>query len=926
MITFSLKLTISALAALALAIPATARHTIDLSGRWDFGFANDSLTRSVTLPGTLDTNGIGLPVQSDNNTTGLSREKHYEGPAFYQRHVDIPKGWRGSHITLTLGRTRPSTIWIDGKRASSCTFLSAPHVYDLSELLTPGRHSIMIMVDNGDSIPAQIRSNSHACAEATQTNWNGITGDIRLTSAPALHISTIKAVPDITTHSFNVKVSLSQSPRKKGNLSVKCGDTTVKIKTKPGIKDYDVNIAPGDSPQLWSDLHPALNTIEAMIPGVDTLSVNAGLRKFEAAGRQFAINGRTTFLRGRHDACVFPLTGFAPTDVESWREYFRTIKSYGLNHVRFHSWCPPEACFDAADIEGVYLQPELPIWGTLNRDEPRLIEFLKADGGAIMKAYGNHPSFVMFALGNELFGDKEVMRELTDYFRGIDGDRLYALGSNSFLGWEGNLAGQDFSVTCRVGGGNGYETHTRASFSFADADEGGYLNNTYPNTLMDFEGAVRRSDVPVVGHETGQYQIYPRYEEIEKYTGILKPVNLEIFRRRLAEAGMADRAHDFFEASGKWAVELYKADMEMNLRTPSMAGFQLLDIQDYPGQGTALVGILDAFMDSKGLVSPAEWRRSCAPVVALAQFPSYCLTSGENVNIKFKVANYGDASLEGKTLQWRLSDSGRTVASGSAPVGKDFGLLDVDSVSVKIPVNIEPYPLNLELDIPGTDVSNRYSLWAYPAGKEIDYGRASLVRDIDDNLFRRLERGEKILLAPKREAVDSVTVGGLFQTDYWNYRMFRTICENAKRPVSPGTLGIVNDPNHPALSAFPNSGHTDWQWYSIVKNSYPLILDALNKTGYTPVIQVIDNIERNHRLGLLSEFSVGKGKLMILMADTDRLQESVEGRQFLRSIGKYMNGDSFAPTHNLTPEALRGLFTPTGASSSINELRNISYD
>ena len=99
-------------------------------------------------------------------------------------------------------------------------------------------------------------------------------------------------------------------------------------------------------------------------------------------------------------------------DTASWLAYFRKIKEYGLNHVRFHSWCPPEACFEAADIEGIYLQPELPIWGTFNEKEVELMHFLHDDGEAIQREYSAHPSFAMFGLGNELWGRSAADAEI----------------------------------------------------------------------------------------------------------------------------------------------------------------------------------------------------------------------------------------------------------------------------------------------------------------------------------------------------------------------------------------------------------------------------------------------------------------------------------------------------------------------------------
>ncbi len=914
------------IAAVFSAVFSDARQVMNLAGEWRFGLSDADIASTVMLPGTMDTNGKGNRNNDSGMTTQLSREFSYEGPAYYVRDVVIPKNWKNSDITLFLERTRPTSVWVDGEPVGSQKYLSAPHKYDLTSYLSPGKHTIMVMVNNSDSIPRQVRSNSHACTESTQSNWNGIVGRIELQAKPKRHIVSMRAYPDIDSRSFRVAVQLSdEAARKGGKLKVVSGNNSAEIKTKPGLAEYEVTLALGDTAKLWSDRMPALHLIKAMIPGVDTLSLNTGLRKFSKSGMQFAVNDTLVFLRGRHDACVFPLTGYAPMDVESWRQYFRTIKDYGLNHVRFHSWCPPEACFEAADIEGIYLQPELTIWGAFNRDEKTLMDFLMADGEAIHRDYGEHPSFVLFSLGNELGGDKELMREFSERFRAMDNRHYYALGSNSFLGWQGNMEGQDFSVTCRVGGGNGYDTHVRASFSFADADEGGYLNNTYPNTVMDFEKAVKLSDVPVIGHETGQFQIYPDYAEMAKYNGVMKPVNFGIFRQRLADAGMLDQARDFFNASGKWAVELYKADMEMNLRTPSMAGFQLLDIQDYPGQGTALVGILDAFMDSKGLVEPVEWRQSCAPVVALARFPAYCVVEGKPFDVSFEVANYGDRSLEGDAFNWSLRDGDRVVAEGTATVQGGFGLLPVDSVALSVPVEGMARQLSLDMEVPSAGVANSYKIWAYPSDVEIDYGNVYVASSLDE-VLARLRDGGKVLLAPERQLVDSVTVGGLFQTDYWNYRMFRTICANAHRPVSPGTLGILADAAHPALASFPNEGHSDWQWYAVVKNSYPLILDRFNESGYIPLVQVIDNIERNHRLGLVAEFDVEGGKLLLMMVDKDKVMEYPEGRQFVKSVVEYMNTPSFKPSTGITSDDLKSLLTSPSEKSAIKDLHNISYD
>ena len=596
--------------------------------------------------------------------------------------------------------------------------------------------------------------------------------------------------------------------------------------------------------------------------------------RLEVVDGRFMAGGKPVFLRGKHDACVFPLTGHTPMDKASWVNYFQRCKDYGINHVRFHSWCPPEAAFAAADELGIYLQPELPFWGTLEGEE--LLAFLRKEGLNIVRTYGHHPSFAMFSLGNELWGEKAVMQELVAAFREEVPHILYTNGTNAFLGWQGYVDGMDFFATCRTRGEayGEYNTHVRSSFAFCDAMDGGILNHFYPGTTRNFGEALEGVPMPVISHETGQFQSYPDYAQIDKYTGPLAPYNLMEFRHRLDIAGMADQAAAFHRASLRWAFELYKADVEMCLRTPGLGGFQLLDIQDYPGQGSAYVGILDAFMDAKGDIDPAEWRQFCSELVPLAEFDKYCWAEDEVFHAHVKVANYpGEDLIDGESEY----DIDRPVSE----------LLD----TLKAPARID---LRLTARTAGHEGVNSWPIWVYPADNKPDRSGITIVRKLDNAALKALEAGKKVLLMPSDT---TGTVGGLFQTDYWNYRMFKQICESNGKPVSPGTLGILTDPAHPLFREFPTEEHTDWQWFPVLKASRPMILDALR--GYKPIVQVIDNVERNHRLGLVFEFAAGKGKLLVCCSDLESVQVYPEGRQFYKAVLDYMRSDDFQPSVEL---------------------------
>ena len=855
------------IACLGLVSLGLQAQSISLAGEWnvELGKSGSAFAKSkrasqgevkrAILPGTIDTNHLGFAPKDTMETTHLTRLYAYKGAARYSRTINIPKDWKKKPVELFLERTRPTWVYVDGELVDSCNFISTPQRYLLPKKVKPGKHLLEIVVDNGRGVPEQVYGSSHAYTEDTQTNWNGIIGEIR--------------------------------------LEVKSEERRVK----------NSNVLPDFA------------------------------KDFHIKGAHFYANGHRIFLRGKHDAAVWPLTGHVEMSVEGWMKYLGTCKEYGINHVRFHSWCPPEAAFVAADSLGIYLQPELPFWGSFDKKDERLMAFLHQEGENILREYGHHPSFRMMALGNELWGDIDKMKEFVDDFRKIAPDKYYTFGSNYYLGYQGIKEGMDYFTTCRIGGeGWGkYNTHTRGSFSFADAYDGGMINHFHPNSTMNFDEACDKAGIPIISHETGQFQTYPDYREMKKYTGVLHPYNFEVFRRRLAAAGMLSQADDFHKASGLWSVKLYKADIEMDLRTRNMAGFQLLDIQDYPGQGSAFVGILDAFMQSKGITTPEEWRQWCSPVVPLLEVEKFCFEDGEKIQAKVKVANYGGSSLYGKKLKWKIGD-----AEGVMNIFTyDEGLVDVGVLDEEISVD-KPTKLLLTLNIEGTEARNSYELWVYPK-KTLEKKGIIIAKDLNQEVVKVLEKGGKVLWMPTASshfvAADDTlsqadnatpyTVGGLFQTDYWNYRMFKTICENNKKKVSPGTLGILTNPEHPIFKGFPTEMHTNWQWFPVIKESHPLVLDNFAK-DYRPIVQVIDNIERNHKLGLVMEWKVGAGKLLVCMSDLEKAAKYPEGKAFYQSVIDYMRSADFNPSAEITVDELKKKLAEKPRQVSLKELNNIS--
>jgi hypothetical protein len=472
-----------------------------------------------------------------------------------------------------------------------------------------------------------------------------------------------------------------------------------------------------------------------------------------------------------------------------------------------------------------------------------------------------------------------------------------------------------------------YRTHIRGSFSFADANDGGYINGRYPSTNLNYSGAIEKCTVPSVATEIGQYQIYPNYTEIIKYSGVMKPWNLEIFRERLKENNLSDQALDFFRASGALSAICYKADIEMAIRTPGFGGFHLLDLQDFPGQGTALVGLLDAFMDTKGIITPDEFSHFCNRVVPLVIMNKYCWTNNEQFSGKIEVANYSETPLKAQRVKWELKNGrAETVLQGETKVDILQGAItNIESLNFDLLRFPRAEKLTLSIILEGTNYENSYPLWVYPPNLDIKVPDNILIsKKLDKITLSKLTDGSMVLFIPDFSDVKDLSVGGLFTPDYWNFRMFKNISESHNKPVSPGTLSILTTPRLPLFNYFPTEFHTDWQWWSIIKNSRPFILDNTPK-DYRPLVQVVDNIERNHKLGLIFEFTVGKGKLLVCMSDLKAIQDKPEGRQLYSAILKYMSSDKFNPSQSLNPRELVTLFKTKIQETKTGVVRNPSY-
>lgn len=934
-------------------------NSINLAGEWQFAIDSASigqqerwfdttLSEVVTLPGTMDTNSKGIENTNFDQTNFLARKYTYSGEAWYQKTVMIPDNWVDKKIELFIERTKPSTLYVDGIRVDSVRYISTPHRYDLTQYLNDAKpHTLSIVIDNSrKALPANV-FNSHSNSNHTQTCWNGMVGDIELRCTNKQNIESVKLTPNITKGTIKTEIAFdgnvfdNQSEYfvdvrayMKYNHKIEVAQQSFPVSQSElsGVMTLDYDM--GNDFKLWSEHTPNVYTCEITLRCADEIldrtNYDVGMREFTADGMGLYNNNKRVFLRGKHDAAVFPINAYASMDTKEWRRHLQICKDYGLNHLRFHSWCPPEACMEMADSLGIYLEIELPLWGTINKNDKQIVEFLQSEAIDILNNYANHPSVVMFTLGNELAGDMSKLNTVVQTIKDYRPELLAATGSNNRLGKFGSSEFDDFFVTCRVNEDSAYENydnHVRASFAYVDAYKGGIINNEYPSTATNFDAALKKATVPVVGHETGQYQCFPNFDEMKKYSGVLEPRNYQVFKDRVDQTGMLSQAKDFLKASGVFQALLYKADIEMNLRSDLISGFQLLDLQDYPGQGTALVGILDAFMDSKGSITDKEWRTFCSEVVPLVEMSKFCYSAGEEFVGNALISNYGIGDLGG-FCNWELVDkNNKVVNKGAFNVDvKESTLEKVGQIRFNMPQSAQAAQYKLKVNCDRDLDANSYNIWVYPTLEHIQAEKQyKIAQHIDEELYKSLEDGNSVLLIPTRDQLQGITVGGMFTTDYWNYKMFKRVSEVHKKEVSPGTLGFLINEQHKALGGFPTEFHSDMQWFTIASQSRPLILDNLPNLA-TPIVQVIDNVERNHRLALIFECCVGEGKLLVVMSDLISQHDSIESQALLQSLKQYIGSDDFTPTSSCSIDELKRAFT-TPIYSVVNEdLQNVSYD
>lgn len=869
---------------------AQEKNEMDLSGEWAFqtdvmDFRRGSLDvrychrlqESIVLPGITDDYKIGYKSPY-RHLDRLTRVYEYMGPAWYQREIEIPVAWKGKRIFLYFERTHwLSSVYVGKEEVSKIDYISIPHNHELTQWLHPGKKELITFcIDN--RYQYDTHKWDHAHSEFTQINWNGVLGEIKLVAVDPVYVDDMQVYPDIKNKSIKVKMTVRNCTEHTASGKISFHVTgkdyrlqkEVPVTVTDSITYIEEEMFLGKDIHLWNEFHPNLYTLDCKLTSsvegqsyAHEKSTTFGMREVEAGEDHIILNGEPIHLRGTVENAVFPKTGYAPVDDASWERVLRILKEYGMNHMRFHSWCPPAAAFRMADKLGVYLEVEMPMWGKDAQPDEKRWNFFRRELRGILKEYGNHPSFILYCNGNEITGDFSFIEELTATARQLDNRRLYS-GS---------------TARTRVKSDQFYITHQTTKGHMAI-----YEGRPYTNWDKNKELGV---GLPIISHESGQRCIYPNFEEIKNFTGPVQARNFEIFRELLDKNHMLDQAHDFFRASGALTAIEYKDVIEAQLRTYLKGGFQLLSLNDFTGQGYAPVGILDPFWNTKGLITPEKWHEFCAPTVALLRFDKRALYNDEVFEGKAEIYNYGPTLLKNAKINWSITDSnGKTLKSGklkTQTVGKN-GVFPLGSFSYALNNITEPQKLTVHLSV--AHVKNSWDIWVYPRHSNLMQSTSEVLYTtvFDEKAKQHLADGKKVVLCPKPSKVKGRK--SVFHNHFWNPIMFKW---------PPMTIGCLIHDDQPIFEHFITSYHTDWQWWDILENAKVIEMkDA--PAALRPFIQVIDHYDNNEKLGIGFEAKVKKGSLLVLAVDTQKnINERPATQQLLESIDRYVKSDKFAP-------------------------------
>lgn len=891
--------------------------------------------------------------------TRFTRRHTYEGEARISRKITVPD-YGTDRLFVLAERARALRLLVDGEACAVFRqgTLSTPYIFELTGA-APGEHEFTFLSDNSyPGMPKAAICYSSAATDETQTNWNGILGECSMYTRPQNFIDSLRVYPRAVKkeeknkaggYVLDVCVELAPGAKKvykdakiilqsealaAGELEDTQTLTEIISYSGEGLAEAGTDkeenpktmeiwfrdLPLRENVKLWDEDEGNLyemavtldNGMSAEDKGGSTAECRTrfGIRSFGDNGSgRLALNGRAIFLRGEANCAEYPETGHPPMTIPEWKEMLLKYRSYGINFVRFHSHCEPEAAFAAADELGMLLQPELSHWDPKDAfGTEESYRYYRAELVDLLKTYANHPSFVMLTLGNELQAQdegRERMRELVRTAKRMDPTRLYANGSNAFYGEEGCDPESDFytSQSCK-------DVVIRGTFSGMR----GYLNENYPSADRTYDEAMaeirKEYQKPVFSFEVGQFEVLPDFEELESFHGISDPVNLKLIKKRVEERGLLPTWEKYVEATGELSRLAYREEIEAAMRTRELSGISLLGLQDFPGQGTALVGMMNSHLEPKpyDFARPERFREFFQECRILVKLPHYTYEAGERLIAEVEAANFGKRNIEG-VFCWTLAGKKSVSENGNCEpaeikskntviaTGEDTEITIcrpgsyTEVGSLDIPLDFVEKNTALTLKVRIGDSISAYPIWVYRKTTPVCPENVYETRAFDVKTREILQNGGRVYLSPDadKESLPN-SIKTQFTTDFWSVGTFAD---------QEGGMGQLIDTEHPIFKEFPTDFHTDWQWW-IMATKRAVILPHPMKT----IITEMDSYAFLRPMAQMIEFRCLKGKVLLSTMELHKSQQYPEVRALQASIYTYLSGENFEPAEEITEEEL----------------------
>jgi len=340
----------------------------------------------------------------------------------YRRDFEVPAAWKGRRIFMTFdGVDSAFFLWVNGQKVGYSVNSRNAAEFDVTQYVKPGRNLVAVEVYRY-SVGSYLED---------QDMWrlSGIFRNVTLWTSPQVHIRDFFVKTDLDPQYSDATLEVVMKVKNYGDEPAPAAKAAVELfdrqgRSVPGVKaeaevpalsagqEQAVTLtAKVANPAKWTAETPNLyTTVLTLKTGAQTseiLSSRTGFRKVEIKGPLFTINGVPVKFKGANRHENWPDTGHYVSEERMIRD-LEVLKQCNCNHVRTCHYSDDPRWYELCDEYGIYLNAEANVeshgygYGRESLSNPKSWEAVHVDRNvANVENFKNHPSVVMWSLGNE---------------------------------------------------------------------------------------------------------------------------------------------------------------------------------------------------------------------------------------------------------------------------------------------------------------------------------------------------------------------------------------------------------------------------------------------------------------------------------------------------------------------------------------------